>query len=66
MTVATIIALVLAVPVILFPAVFVWYINIGGMLAAVKEARERQTAGGTRRRHPQRYPRHRCLLRELD
>jgi len=44
MTVGTIIALVVAVPIILFPAVFVWYINIGGMLAALKEAREKQTA----------------------
>ncbi len=34
-----IVALVLAVPVILFPAAFVWYLNIGGIVQAVKEAR---------------------------
>ena len=39
---AGIIALVVAVPVILFPAAFVWYLNLGGIHAAVKEARERR------------------------
>ena len=34
-----IIALVLAIPVILFPAAFVWYLNIGGIVQAVREAR---------------------------
>ncbi len=34
-----IIALVIAIPVILFPAAFVWYINVGGILHAVREAR---------------------------
>ena len=38
----TIVALVAAIPVILFPAVFVWYLNIGGIVAAVKEARMRR------------------------
>jgi len=33
-----IIALVVAIPVILFPAAFVWYLNIGGILSAIKEA----------------------------
>jgi len=37
-----IVALVIAVPVILSPAAFVWYLNIGGVLAVVKElARKR-------------------------
>ena len=35
----TIVALVVAVPIILFPAAFIWYLNIGGIVAAVKEAR---------------------------
>jgi len=35
-----ILALVLAIPVILFPAVFVWYLNIGGIFTAIKEARK--------------------------
>ena len=37
-----ILALVVAVPVILFPVAFVWYLNIGGIIAAVKEARKRK------------------------
>ena len=40
----TIVALVVAIPVILFPAAFVWYLNIGGIVAAVKEARVRKAA----------------------
>lgn len=34
-----ILVLVLAVPVILFPAAFIWYLNIGGIYQAVKQAR---------------------------
>ncbi len=34
-----IIALVIAIPVILFPAAFVWYLNLGGVFQAVREAR---------------------------
>ena len=40
----TIVALVVMVPVILFPAAFIWYINIGGIVAAVREARARKVA----------------------
>ena len=39
-----IVALVLAIPIILFPAAFVWYLNIGGIRAAIKEAKARRTA----------------------
>ena len=42
MTVGTIIALVLAIPVMLIPVALVWYINIGGIALAIKEAREKQ------------------------
>ena len=35
----TILALVLAIPVVLFPAAFVWYLNIGGIVQAVRKAR---------------------------
>ncbi|HEX9976969.1 MAG TPA: hypothetical protein VGA82_06930 [Dehalococcoidales bacterium] len=42
MEAAMIIGLAIAIPVILFPAAFVWYLNIGGIHAAVKEARERR------------------------
>ena len=38
MNVALIIALIVAVPVILFPAAFVWYLNIGGNTHAIKNA----------------------------
>jgi hypothetical protein len=44
MEAAMIIGLAIAIPVILFPAAFVWYLNIGGVAAAVKEAREKRAA----------------------
>jgi len=37
-----IVALAIAIPVILFPAAYVWYLNIGGAYAAVKKAREKK------------------------
>ena len=37
-----IIALVMVIPVILFPAAFIWYLNIGGIFTAVKEAGARR------------------------
>ena len=39
-----VVALIIAVPVILFPAAFVWYLNLGGIYAAVKEARAKKVA----------------------
>jgi hypothetical protein len=33
-----IIALVIAIPVILFPVAVIWYLNIGGIFTAIKEA----------------------------
>jgi len=42
-----VVALAVAVPVILLPAAFVWYLNIGGMVQAAREAkaaREKKTA----------------------
>ena len=39
-----IVALVLAIPVILFPVAYIWYINVGGIYGAIKEARERRAA----------------------
>ena len=39
-----IVALVIAIPIILFPAAFVWYLNIGGIYAAIKDARVRRAA----------------------
>ena len=37
-----ILALVLVIPIVLIPVVFVWYLNIGGVYAAIKEARARR------------------------
>ena len=37
-----VVALVIAIPIILFPVAFVWYLNIGGIYTAIKEARERR------------------------
>ena len=42
MNVGTIIALVVAVPIMLIPAALIWYINIGGIVLAIKEAREKR------------------------
>jgi len=42
-----IVALVVAIPVILFPAAFVWYLNIGGVVQAVREARAKKAAAKT-------------------
>ena len=39
-----VIALVVAIPVILFPAAFLWYLNLGGIYAAIKQARARKAA----------------------
>jgi len=41
-----ILALVIAIPVILFPAAFIWFINIGGIYAAIKQARAKKAARG--------------------
>lgn len=35
----TILALVVIIPVILFPAAFVWYLDIGGLVHAAREAK---------------------------
>ncbi len=39
MEVQLIVALVVVIPVILFPAAFVWYVNISGMYQMMKEKR---------------------------
>ena len=36
------VALVIAIPIIIMPVVLVWYLNIGGILSAVREARARR------------------------
>jgi hypothetical protein len=39
-----IIALVIAIPIILFPVAFVWYLNLGGVFTSVREARAARKA----------------------
>jgi hypothetical protein len=41
-----ILIVILLIPVILFPASYVWYLNIGGVYAYVREARARRAAVG--------------------
>lgn len=36
---ALIIAMVIAIPVVLFPVALIWYLNAGGLYAAVNEAK---------------------------
>ena len=45
-----VVALVIAIPIILFPAAFIWYLNIGGIYAAIKEAQVRRIARENRMR----------------
>jgi len=33
-------ALTLALPIVLFPAAFIWYLNIGGTVHAIREAKK--------------------------
>jgi len=40
--------LLVAIPVILFPAAFVWYLNIGGIFKAIREARAKRAAKTSR------------------
>ena len=40
-----ILALVIAIPIILFPVVFVWYLNAGGIYHAIREARLKRVPG---------------------
>jgi len=44
MTVGTIIALVVAVPLALTPAALVWYINVSGIYTAIRETQKRRAA----------------------
>jgi hypothetical protein len=50
METATIIAMVVAIPVILFPAAFVWYMTAGGVIAAARaRARKAEKAAAEAR-----------------
>ena len=37
-----IVALVVAIPIILFPVAFVWYLNVSGLYHVVRDARQRE------------------------
>ena len=37
-----IVAVAVAIPIILFPVALIWYINFGGVIAAIRRARERR------------------------
>ena len=37
-----VVALIVAIPIILLPVALIWYINIGGIYAAIKEAQARR------------------------
>jgi hypothetical protein len=39
-----VVALVVMIPVILLPVAFVWYLNLGGIVAAVRRARAAEKA----------------------
>ncbi len=39
-----VVALVIAIPIILFPAAYIWYLNIGGIYTMVREVRDRRIA----------------------
>lgn len=39
-----VIALIIAIPIILFPAAYVWYLNIGGIYAAMKASQAKRVA----------------------
>jgi hypothetical protein len=39
------VTLVIAVPIVLIPVAFVWYLNIGGIVRAVREAKTLKAKG---------------------
>ena len=39
-----VVALVIAIPIILFPAAYIWYLNIGGIYTMIREAKARRLA----------------------
>ena len=61
-----IVALVIAIPIILFPAAFVWYLNIGGIYAAIKEARAKRVAREKKPDHQEKIKQKKTLLEILD
>jgi len=44
-----IVALIVMIPVILVPVLFVWFLNFGGLYAVMKRVRERRAASSKRK-----------------
>ncbi len=44
MTVGTIVALAIAIPVMLIPVALVWYINVSGIYTVIRETQKRRAA----------------------
>lgn len=42
MSTAMIVALAVGIPIVLFPAAFVWFLNISGIMTVIKESRARE------------------------
>ena len=40
-----VLALVLGIPIVLFPAAYIWYLNIGGILATVRKEKAEAVEG---------------------
>ena len=53
------VGLILAIPVVLFPAAFVWYLNVGGIYQAIRARRARSLARKVPALNRQRPPRDR-------
>ncbi len=49
MNIELIVALVVAIPVVLFPVAFVWYVNIGGIVHAARKAKAARVKEATAR-----------------
>jgi hypothetical protein len=41
-------AVAIAVPIILFPAAFIWYMNLGGLVQVMREARAKERGAKAR------------------
>jgi len=44
-----IVALVVMIPIILVPVLFIWFLNLGGLYAVTKRIRERRAASSRRK-----------------
>ena len=49
----TILLIILAIPVILFPAAFIWYMNVSGLYTVIRETQKRRVARKRRTRELQ-------------